>query len=180
MLSEVYINNTNEDINVSISDEQNNILVNRSSNVHIYVKGPISNYNTTRNLTASTFNMIKYYLKNNFEFKYESTYVLKFTISSTNLYAHDEIKSFVRSIYLKIILRIEKLIKNTSNIVYPRAPHNNTSDYIINELSAQYETTYEFEFNFDPISLINIFTDVKNKIISLYENTNAQIMIIQK
>ncbi len=167
-------------VSVSGNYDQNNASANRNLNIHMYVKGPISNYNTTRNLTASTFNMIKYYLKNNFESEYESAYILKFTIGSTNLYAHDEIKSFIRSIYLKIILRIEKLIKNTSNIVYPHAPHNNTSDYIINELTSQYETTYEFEFNFDPISLINIFTDVKNKIISLYENTYAQIMIIQK
>ena len=96
---------------------------------HIFttIISPVSKYNTSRNLTKSTFTTLKWYLDNNFEFNINFDYKLQFSFGTTNYYLYDDIKSYIRSIYLKIILTIEKNISNSNFKVYPLSTNINTN-----------------------------------------------------
>lgn len=137
----------------------------------------MSNYNTSRNLTKSTFDVIKYYLQNNFMSVYPHEHKLIFVIETPTYYVLDDIKSFIRSVWIKIILRIEKLIGNTSGLIYPIGTQDEINSYNKNSSDLDQNWTwtckYEFRFNgFNPNSS-NIFLDLKNKITSLYEDSNV-------
>ncbi len=141
---------------------------------HVFAKiiGPISNYNTSRNLTASTFSLIKEQLNNRLTGLINFEYKLTFSISAPDYYLYDEVKCFIRSIYLKIILTIEKTITNSNYKLYPLS---NNNKQIINNF--EYICNYEFGFNFNPVSISNIFDKMKNKILTIYPESNAYYFI---
>jgi endonuclease/exonuclease/phosphatase family metal-dependent hydrolase len=150
---------------------------NKDPHIFMRVIGPISQYNTSRTLTKTTFNAIKYHLNNNFLNKLSDTnnYELSFFIETYNYYNLDEIKSFVRSIFLKIITHIEK---NTGpeQIFMPYS--NDSENNYLN--MCEYKFVWTFGFTFNPLSVINIFDDIKNKIINLYQHSSAYYVITKK
>lgn len=149
------------------------IETNKDPHIFTTIIGPVSRYNTSRNLTKSTFTTLKWYLDNNFESNMNFDYKLQFSFGTTNYYLYDDIKSYIRSIYLKIILTIEKNISNSNFRVYPLSTNKKTN---LNKYN--YEYRYEFGFNFNPNSISNIFEELKNKILILYPDVSfCQIII---
>lgn len=158
---------------------------------HVFatIIGPVSKYNTSRNLTLSTFNTIKWYIDNKFESQINFDYKLKFHFKANNYYVFDDVKSFIRSVYLRIILNIEKNISNSNFKFYPLSTQTKANKMNLSTVNkyaceyacdhdCEYEYEYEFGFNFNPNSISNIFEELKNKILVLYSDVSfCQIII---
>lgn len=147
--------------------------VNKEFHTFATIIGPVSQYNTSRNLTPSTFNLIKYYIDTKFEESIKYNYKIELVIGASNYYLYDDIKSFIRSVYLKIILGIEKNISNSNFKLYPFSSTGNLQKNTKNN----YNFKYEFGFNFNPNSISNVFDELVNKILILYPESNAYYTI---